>query len=210
MKRCPDHAGFTLVELLVGLSLLAMLSTLLFGGFRFGLRAWEVGSARLESGDAVATAQGLLRRQLSEAQPVLTGAPAEATPVLFSGGADGITFVSPLPAHRGIGGFQVFELGLRERDATNHLMLRWHLYRADAVAPTFNPKDESVVLADVAAIAISYYGRPTDGAPRQWLDRWDGRFGLPELVRLRVAFPAGDDRSWPDLVVAPRLYKEAS
>lgn len=203
-------AGFTLVELLVGLSLLALLTLLLFGGFRFGLRAWEVGSARLERGDAIASAQGLLRREFAEAQPVLTGAPAEATPVYFQGGADRVTFVAPLPAHRGVGGFHVFEIAVRPAGPSNDLVLRWHLYRADAAAPAFDPKDESLLLADIAALGISYYGQPAEGVPPQWLDLWDGRLGLPALVRLRVAFPPGDDRRWPDLVVAPRLYKGAS
>lgn len=209
--RCSR--GFTLVELLVGLSLLSLLTLLLFGGFRFGLRAWEVGSARLEGADAVASAQGLLRREFSEAQPVLVGTPTEATPVLFSGAADRLTFVAPLPAHRGTGGFHVFELALRPAGGTaptNELLLRWHLYRADDTAPGFDPKDESVVLAGVDAIELSYFGPPTQGAAAQWLKLWDGRLGLPKLVRLQVVFPPGDDRRWPDLVVAPRLQREAS
>ena len=210
-RRCSH--GFTLVELLVGLSLLSLLTLLLFGGFRFGLRAWEVGSARLEGTDAVAAAQSLLRREFSEAQPVLVGTPTETTPVLFSGAADRLTFVAPLPAHRGTGGFHIFELALRPAGATtstNDLLLRWHPYRADDTAPDFDPKDESVVLSDVDAINLSYFGSPTQGAPAHWLELWDGRLGLPKLVRLQVVFPPGDDRRWPDLIVAPRLERETS
>ena len=210
-RRCSH--GFTLVELLVGLSLLSLLTLLLFGGFRFGLRAWEVGSARLEGTDAVAAAQSLLRREFSEAQPVLVGTPTETTPVLFSGADDRLTFVAPLPAYRGTGGFHTFELVLRPTGATtptNELMLRWHLYRADDTAPDFDPKDESVVLAGVDAIALSYFGPPAQGSPAQWLEFWDGRLGLPKLVRLQVVFPPGDGRRWPDLIVAPRLQREAS
>ncbi len=35
------QAGFTLVELLVAMTLLAFLSITLFGGLRFGARSWE-------------------------------------------------------------------------------------------------------------------------------------------------------------------------
>src|ERR1700716_3260438 len=35
------EAGFTLVELLVGLALFSLLATLLFGNVRFGLQAWQ-------------------------------------------------------------------------------------------------------------------------------------------------------------------------
>ena len=40
--RHRSEAGFTLIELLVALTLLGLISVVLFGGLRFGTRAWEV------------------------------------------------------------------------------------------------------------------------------------------------------------------------
>ena len=202
--------GFTLVELLVGLSLLSLISLLLFGGFRFGLRAWEVGDDRIAAANQIAMAQHLLRRQLAEAQPVIVGAQPQGAPTLFNGDADGVTFVAPLPAHRGVGGFYLFSVATRDAPGGRQLLLRWQRFRADAAAGDFDPKDESVLVNGVASIAIEYFGQPAAAAPARWLQRWDGALGLPLLLRLRVAFPPGESRRWPEFVVSPRLWRAPS
>ena len=207
--RCNgDHGarGFTLVELLVGLSLLSLFSLLLFGGFRFGLRAWEVGDDRIAAANEIAMAQHLLRRQFAEAQPVTIGPRPEIAPTLFQGDDASVTFVGPLPAHRGVGGFYVFSVASREDRSGRQLLLRWRRYRPDSVAGAdFDPKDESVLMNGIDSIAIEYFGQPTATAPARWLQRWDGTLGLPQLLRVRIAFPRGDARRWPEFVVSPRL-----
>src|SRR5579864_2460479 len=65
-------AGFTLLELLISLTLLAVLSAILFGGLRFGTRAWERSEVMASETDEIAIAQNFLRRQLSDAYPLLT------------------------------------------------------------------------------------------------------------------------------------------
>lgn len=198
--------GFTLVELLVGLSLLSLILLLLFGGFRFGLRAWEAGGDRIAAVNEIEMAQHLLRRQLAEAQPVTIGSLSQGVPTLFQGDDAGVTFVSPLPAHRGVGGFYVFSIATREDRGGRQLLLRWRRFRPDTVAGSdFDPKDESVLVNGIESIAIEYFGQPTVATSARWLQRWDGTVGLPQLFRLRVAFPRGDVRRWPEFVVSPRL-----
>mgnify|MGYP006214980911 CR=1 FL=1 len=43
-----------------------------------------------------------------------------------------------------------------------------------------------------------------------WLDSWRGKQPLPKLVRLRIGFPAGDARRWPELIVSPRITDDAN
>jgi general secretion pathway protein J len=200
-------SGFTLVELLVGLSLLGLISLLLFGGLRFGLRTWEAGGTRLAQTNEIEAAQNLLRRELAEAQPVTIGPPEQEPPILFQGNGEALLFVAPLPAHRGIGGGHIFSLAAEGNRGNAQLMLRWHLFRADVPGqPLFDPKDSSPLLSGIDSIVLSYFGRPSAEAPARWLGRWDGALGLPELVRIQVVFPPGDRRRWPDFIVAPRLW----
>ena len=68
MKERRD-AGFTLIELLISLTLLGLLLVLLFGGLRFGIRAWEHGTTTVEAIDTVRAVQDLLRSKIERACP---------------------------------------------------------------------------------------------------------------------------------------------
>src|SRR5262245_45924092 len=209
-------AGFTLVELLVALTLFALMSVLMFGGLRFGLRAWESGSRLMDEAAQVELAQGLLRRELSQARlPSLVIAEEEEHDTIsaFVGTADAMSFVAPLPSHSGIAGLGVFLLSERQPQNGDGatLTLAWKVFRPDEfnsqTAEAAEPDEERVLLEGFAGMELAYYGRFDSNLPPDWLDHWDGNFGLPELIRVRVSFPAGDRRRWPDLLVAPRLYE---
>ena len=59
----------------------------------------------------------------------------------------------------------------------------------------------------VERIELAYWPRPgSPGSPAPaWASAWAGN-DLPLLIRLRVVFPPGDGRHWPDIVV--RLWRE--
>ena len=193
--------GFTLIELLVALTLMALLSVILFGGLRFGVRAWDTGGQRIEQVSQIETVQNLLRRQISQVR--LLPQSAEAGPIApFVGDAHGLVFIAPLPAHRGIGGSYLFRLTESDRDGRSDLTLAWHLYRPELLTGDLQAFDEETpLLEDIAGIELSYFGAPNPEQPTQWWDAWDGANGRPQLVRVRVEFPPGDVRRWPDLIV---------
>jgi general secretion pathway protein J len=194
-------SGFTLIELLVALTLMALLSVILFGGLRFGMRAWETGGERIEQVSHIETVQNLLRREVSQARvPPRTA--DSAAPPSFAGTSDELTFVAPLPVHRGVGGSYLFRLGLREHEGRANLALRWQVYRPEGyLEHSALIEDETTLLEDVEGIALSYYGAAGPELPMQWQDTWDGENGKPRVMRLRVAFPPSDARRWPDLII---------
>jgi len=204
-------SGFTLVELLVALTLFALMSVLMFGGLRFGLRAWESGSERIDEAAQVELVQSLLRRGLSQARlPWLLVPEDEDRDTLsaFTGTPDAMRFVAPLPSHSGVGGLAVFQLSERQNGEGASLALAWKIFRPDDFdSAAFDAGEERFLLEDIASIELAYYGRFDANLPPDWLDQWDGLLGLPQLIRVRVSFPPGDRRRWPDLVVAPRLYE---
>ena len=61
------------------------------------------------------------------------------------------------------------------------------------------PMTETELLRGVQGVEASYW--PHGTTPR-WLPSWN-QAALPALVRLRIVFPPGDRRRWPDMVVAP-------
>ncbi|NNG05466.1 MAG: prepilin-type N-terminal cleavage/methylation domain-containing protein [Inquilinus sp.] len=206
--------GFTLVELLVAMVLLGMLSVVLFGGLRFGARAWEAGSQRMERSNEIETTQSVLRRLLGTARgAIVFERDPDRGPGVWTmlGSRSGLSFAAPLPAHRGTGGPHGFALGLERQDDGRALVLRWALHRPESAPDIAGEAGEAtVLLQDVAALRIDYYGSREMGDTAEWSDNWEDNTRMPRLVRVRVEFPTGDPRNWPDLTVAPAVAGWAS
>ena len=193
------EAGLALLELLVALTLSGLLFGMLHEGFTLGRRVWEGattrGGARLE---AVEAAQGLLRRQLRMAWPA-----AANGLVPFQGGPAGLDFVAPPPALLGQGIRSRVGLSLARN---GDLVMSWlpETERRLAAVP-----QRAVLLGGVAAMDLGYFGiQDGDDMPR-WHPTWRNQARQPRLVRVRLAFPPGDPRAWPELLVAPMIDTDA-
>jgi general secretion pathway protein J len=116
--------GFTLVELLVAMTLLGLIFVALFGGLRFGTRVWETGNAQSERIAEVEIAQSLLRRLLRQAF-VPDAAEGVGT---VRGEADRLAFTAPAPSRFLLGGIYLYEVFVEEHDDGGDLGISWMLY----------------------------------------------------------------------------------
>ncbi len=190
-------AGFTLVELLVSLAIMAMLSVLIVSGVGGGARVWERMDRTTAAGEAVEGAQAALRTRLERIFPA-TRYDASTPYVDFDGAADSLAFIAPPADAARPAPLRRYHLALT---AAGDLVLSSH---SDLAANPAAPDPEQLVLLHgVQGIELAYFG-PTapDNSPR-WRPRWTAQPAPPQLVRLRVAFAADDRRWWPDLVVKP-------
>lgn len=207
MTRARDESGFTLIELLIAMTLLALLMAMVLGGFRLGTRAWEVGDRRLDQLSRLQSSHDFLRRQIAQAYPAdISDEDADFTEIRFDGGLNRLTFVTLLPIYLAPGGFYELSVRTREGDEGRDLVVDWALFVPDQDGFEIEPQEPSVLLEDIDSIEFSYFGRE-DASDREatWNSSWSEFERLPELVRLEVFFPDGDDRQWPELIVAPTL-----
>jgi len=199
-KAQNGQAGFTLVELLVVVTLIGMISVALFGGLRFGIRVWEVGAYRGERFAEIEVAQSLLRRLLRQAI-LLADAKGDNT---FEGDDQSLRFTAPAPAQFGLGGVYLFEFSTEQVEEGEDLILSWQLFRADDFDKPFGENSESrVLLEGMKALSIGYFGLLGRGDEPDWEDAWKESDTLPKLVTIDIAFARGDDRIWPELSVVP-------
>ena len=214
LRRRRAEAGFTLIELLIALTLLGLVSVVLFGGLRFGTRAWEAGNLQAERLAQVQAVQALLRRRIAQAMPpkaeVAGAADRRAT---FAGEAAALHFVATVPSRVGVGGIYSFDLAAIEDGEGARLELTWRLYRPDEPDRFDEPEPglggRRVLIDGIESAAIAYYGAPDQGQPADWRDRWEADSGLPAVIAIEVTFPEGDRRTWPVLQVAPKLAATA-
>lgn len=201
-----NDAGFTLLELLISMTLLALLSLLLFGGLRFGARAWERSEAHSTGMDEVRVVQGLLRHEIEQAYPLFVTADPVNPFVDFSGSEAGMNFLAPAPqAMSGVGRARI--VLEREADGRNvQLVMR---ARSELSRQDSNTREEPL-LRNLASVRFAYFGADAPGAVPVWHDRWANVQTMPDLVRVDVKFLKGDARVWPELVVATQILVDAN
>jgi general secretion pathway protein J len=201
--RLDRQAGFTLMELLVAVALLGLLSLILTGSLRFGFKAWARGADHAERVDQIVLVQDFLRRTIADAYPFFL--PLDPTrgggQVDFAGTAQHLRFLASAPIALGGRGRSRFELSVVKGARRSDFIVTSVPELADGtVAPS-----KKVLISDVEAIELSYFGKLRSEKSAAWHEAWVAQGALPQLVRINVRFPAGATRSWPDLVITSRI-----
>lgn len=70
-KSSRTSGGFTLIEVLVALTIMALITGVAFAGLRIGIDSWERGMQRIEELDRRVSMERLIQRQLALAEPNL-------------------------------------------------------------------------------------------------------------------------------------------
>ena len=194
-------AGFTLLELLIAITLLGLLLAGLFGGLRLGARAWERSEERLEESARLQVVQNFLRERLAQAYPLTAEDQTGRLRLAFEGTGDTLRFVTLMPGYLGTG-FAELLLAVDDRTGIENLVVQWRRFE---LTPQSDDEERQikVLLEDIEALEIAYYGALARGEPILWHEQWLDVMALPQLIRLRVIFAVDDRRYWPDLIVRP-------
>jgi general secretion pathway protein J len=182
MRRGPAP-GFTLIDLVLALSILTIMVTVLFGGFRLALRAWQQGEDRAAALQHVRSMRQMLEQALGGtcgyAGLVEQGT---ATPVIFfKGESERVSFVTmspPISPPAAIA-FVAVTLSIDAGTAPG-LAIR------EKALPNFDPFETvtpSVVDPTITAIRLRYL---RDAG--SWEESWDAaeEHALPRAVEVTL------------------------
>ena len=203
--------GFTLIEMVVAMTILGTMLMLLYSGLSFALRSWDASDVNGRRTMDRRIGENFLRREIAELFPMRWKDPVTLK-VAFEGDARHMRFVSSRPAGITMGGLSLVSLDV-EDDAKDRRSRNLVMRRAmpDDEAKDFGPLDKaetvSVLIANVDAVDFSYFGSENDFAEPRWVDDWTYPSRVPQMVRLRVKTSEGT--SLPDIVVRTMLGEEA-
>lgn len=210
MKR--PRRGFTLVELLVALTLASLVAMLAYGGLHVALRSWNSAELRQQEMERSYLTQALLRRLLESPQPFSVRDDEDVQQVAFFGDEEQVIFAAHLPAlddseqlywvqlvqdkqitAKGL----AWQLELRYMPFLEMEELNWSLL-AESLAS--DGEREVLVEGLPSAWRFAYLELRNDGE-LDWQTQWQQQPGLPVLLRLT---PPRRQREAAELLVAPR------
>ncbi|HZQ93134.1 MAG TPA: prepilin-type N-terminal cleavage/methylation domain-containing protein [Terriglobales bacterium] len=189
-RQRPRSAGFTLMEVVIAISMTSAIILILFMGLRLGANAWRRGEQRLADRARVVAGVELLARQVAAASPRVLQIKRDEKPISivdFSGSSTELRFVSgeswqadrSRPAF--LARYRVAEapegkrqLFVSESALTDNDSIVRELYRdyglrfggwvEPASEPVGDPADR---------IRLAYLLTATPQQPAQWIAEWD-------------------------------------
>ncbi len=192
--------GFTLLEVLLAMTLLSIMVVLLFSSLQVAAESWNRGEAKIAEVNEKAVVYQFFKRHLPGVQPLWAEFLKEEQEQGFSfqGDVNRLQFVSVFPASSARKGMQLFTVSL---DPQQTDMINVNL------KPFYPPSDgedwteENVVLVEgVESFNIQFFGQQEPGEDGSWSDQWLEKTFLPTLIKITIVL--ADGSYWPEMVFA--------
>ena len=205
------NSGFTLVELLLAITLMSILLGLTYSGLRAATRSSERGEVLLAAGGELRAAHQFMRRQLNQMLPLPFAMEdrQEQLRVVFEGDSRRIQYVAPMPGYLGSGGPQVQLVELVPGYNDDLLIQFSHALLQGFEQEYLADRDPVILLEGVESADFEFLGRDEAGELTGWTSNWEQIDQLPVAVRLNLEFSGELNLRWPDLVAGVKVDEQA-
>jgi general secretion pathway protein J len=205
MKR---QQGFTLLEVIVVFTLLAMIMAMIFSGIDSGRRTAEKGEKRITAINEIRVVQNIIRHQLSRAMAIGVAESEEGELLKFIGTPDSLMFVSQMPGYLGSGGPHIQRLELVAGDRGRQLQYTHGLisnYDDENEMSGFEDAEPIVLLENIRDGSFAYVELDEEGLPTDWVSDLENPVNMPLMVQLDLEMNKEARESWPLMQVAIQL-----
>ena len=213
LKAAPsiaDDDGFTLLELVVAMGLLAMMAVLMTSALRFAAKGFVSAQTQIDAAEEIFVIRSFLSTQVQNAYPVLMAERRARAQNPMDGRADNLTFVAPLPEPWSGGGLYWISLFEEARGFERRLKMAWIPFEDEEANPRLTSKaGEAVLLEGVRDFKLEYLQVDDRTGARRWRAAWLEQEKLPQLIRMTLTF-ADKSKNWEPLVIAPQVSTDAT
>ena len=205
-------AGFTLIEVMLAIVLLALLLAGTWGAIRTAVHAMHSGEAAIDRTNRLRVAEEFMRRQISRILPLAYDTDQNTgTNFVFEGTGNFMRFVAPMPGYLSKGGAYVQTLRLvNDRGGGKALVF------TDSMLNGFDPDQDSpsnepaVLLDQIRDGVFEYRTLDDQGELTDWSDQWQDPSVTPVMVRIRIAMRPEARIEFPDMEIPLMLDVGAS
>ena len=197
-NRRPNEAGLTLIELLLSITLLAILAGFLAGGLSVGRRAFSADRVSADGSEKRAALQ-TLSDLIGSALPVRSTTPVAG--MMFDGRQEALSFLALSEGRALAGGVYQIVLHRNGNELTADVTAWAVGSKQDGRGP---PRTQVVLLRGVREVRLRYFGNPAAADARKWLSSWEHADRLPELVSIDIEFEDQPQNQPSTLITALR------
>jgi len=203
LRQTSREGGFTLLEVLLAVTLLALLIAGAYSGIHASANAMRAGEAAIDRTDRLRTAQEFLRHQVSRILPLaFAQKEADGTTYVFEGRDHYMRFVAPMPGYLSRGGPYVQTLELVRGSDGLQLQFRDAMLNGFDVDKANTDNSEPVVLLDrIRDGRFEYRTLDEQGHLANWSSNWPDPAVTPIMVRIELTMQPGVQIPWPTLDV---------
>lgn len=222
MPTCPkknaramgmNGAGFTLIEIMLAVSILAMVIATIFTSFRIGINAWEKGESKIKAFQTRRAVNSLIYREIKSAYPY-TITPGELDTHskynAFFGESDSLKFVSYASTTGRNTGLSLIEIW-SEKDEGLFIGEREALVSNLSDLNDIDLRDEDIAVSacsEIKKISFRYFERNNNDEEGEWLNSWDPKDKkerLPLFVEILLVYTDNNDEESEEVLMIPIL-----
>ena len=206
--RNKINNGFTLIEVLIAMTLLSIMVVLLFASLQICADSWHKGENKIANVNEVTVVYQFFQHHLATAQPLLNEARKKtgdvSAPLAFQGKNQSLQFVSALPASAARLGLQLFVIEKKKEEIK--VTISPFFPAKNGLQPS---KEEVILLTGVSDFSIRYFGS-NDALdnnntlnPASWHDEWLEKISQPRLIKITIKLNNGS--FWPEMLIPLKI-----
>jgi general secretion pathway protein J len=189
------EAGFTLLELLIAITLMAMMAVGLWSVFSISIQSWSRGTEAIDANQRHRSVFDLARKQIASVYPLFSPADRQQAGIpslIFHGTDSSLVFVSlnSLRFHASPGLTLVSYEIAQNGDGRFALVAKEKPYTGQVLEQeiSFEISDGIPIFDNLASCTFEYYDPGDSDNPPRWVGNWDGGAleRLPTAVSLTL------------------------
>lgn len=222
-RTAAAESGFTLLELLVALTLVAMMAVGVWAVLRISIRSWARGTAAIDMNQRYRSTLDMARKQIASMYPLYPEiAPAaegqaSVSALVFRGTPDSLFFVSLNSLHsiESPGLTLVSYEMAQDSDGRARLVEKEERYTGQAPDPgMLSGSPSTPIFENLMQCTFEYYDPGDADTPSQWIEEWDGGAleRLPAAIRMTMIAADSQDSAHNRQLIIPihaRAEKQA-